>query len=74
MKSVENPLFIVVKAKDSNCAPAVNILLAIHQTDSQEKHYSKGKRETGICGYNMGNILRWLEEYMHGVFYQNENQ
>lgn len=50
---MENPLFIVAKAKDSNCAPAANMLLGLHQTDSKARHYSMGKGETGICDYNM---------------------
>lgn len=52
--SEENPLFIVVKAKDSNWAPTATKLLGTHQTDSKERHYSMAKVKTGICDYNIG--------------------
>ena len=71
---MKNPLFIVVKAKDSNYAPAAHMLLGIQQIDSKGRHYSMGKGETGICDYNMGIVLRCLGERMHGFLYQNENQ
>lgn len=51
---MENPPFIVVKARDSNCVPTSNMLLEIHQTDSKERHYSIAKGEAGICDYSMG--------------------
>lgn len=57
---MENPLFTLVKAKDSSCAPAASTLSGIHQTDSKEKHYSMTKEEIGICDHNMHIGLRWL--------------
>ena len=64
----------MVKAKNSNCNAAMNMLLGIYHTDSKERHYSMGKGESGVCDYKVGIILRWLPEYMHGFLYQNENQ
>lgn len=57
---MENPLFTLVKAKDSSCAPAASTLSGIHQTDSKEKHYSMTKEEIGIYDHNMHIGLRWL--------------